>query len=81
MRRTLITALTQQLGICARFAGARAEGRIHDRKGQRRRQGIAGEKKEVQAQRAKVKITEGNLDMPNRFTAGEITFAVNERRR
>ena len=63
-------------GICARFAGAGAEGGIHDRKGQRRRQGIARQKKEAQEQRAKVKITEGSLDMPNRFTAGEITFAV-----
>ena len=37
---------------------------------------LLGEKKEAQEQRAKVKITEGSLDMPNRFTAGEITFAV-----
>ncbi len=38
--------------------------------------GVLGEKKEAQEQRAKVKITEGSLDMPNRFTPGEITFAV-----
>ena len=37
---------------------------------------LLGEKKEAQEQRAKVKITEGSLDMPNRFTPGEITFAV-----
>ena len=39
---------------------------------------LLGEKKEAQEQRAKVKITEGSLDMPNRFTAGEITFAVTD---
>ena len=38
--------------------------------------GLLGEKKEAQAQRAMVKITEGSLDMPNRFTPGQITFAV-----
>jgi hypothetical protein len=38
--------------------------------------GLLGEKKEAQEQRAKVKITEGSLDMPNRLKAGEITFAV-----
>jgi plastocyanin len=37
---------------------------------------LLGEKKEAPVQRAKVKITEDGLDMPNRFTAGEITFAV-----
>jgi iron uptake system EfeUOB component EfeO/EfeM len=37
---------------------------------------LLGEKKEAQKQRANVIITEGSLDMPNRFTAGEITFAV-----
>ena len=37
---------------------------------------VLGEKKEAQEQRAKVTIAEGSLDMPNRFTAGEITFAV-----
>ena len=37
---------------------------------------MLGEKKEAQEQRAKVTIAEGSLDMPNRFTAGEITFAV-----
>ena len=38
--------------------------------------GVLGEKKVAQEQRAKVKITEGSLDMPNHFTPGEITFAV-----
>jgi hypothetical protein len=72
-------------GICARFAGAGAEGGIHDRKVKDAARVLLGEKKEAQEQRAKVKITEGSLDMPNRFTAGEIKFAVtndaNEKRR
>ena len=63
-------------GICARFAGAGAEGGIHDRKGQRRRQGSARRKKGSPG-------AEGEGDNHRRqpryaqpLYGGEITFAV-----
>lgn len=81
MRTTLITALTLAFALGSPVLAQKEESteRVKDAA-----RALLGEKKQAQAQRAKVTITEGSLDMPNRFTAGEITFAVendaNERR-
>ena len=74
MRTILITALTLAFALGSPVLAQKDESTTEKVKDVAR--GLLGEKKEAQAQRAKVKITEGGLDMPNRFTPGEITFAV-----
>ena len=74
MRTTLITALTLAFALGSPVLAQKEESTTEKVKDAAR--ALLGEKKEAQEQRAKVKITEGSLDMPNRFTAGEITFAV-----
>ena len=74
MRRTLITALTLAFALGSPVLAQKEESTTEKVKDAARV--LLGEKKEAQEQRARVKITEGSLDMPNRFTAGEITFAV-----
>ena len=75
MRTVLITALTLAFAlgppVLAQKEESTTEKVVKDVA-----RGLLGEKKEAQEQRAKVKITEGSLDMPNRFTPGEVTFAV-----
>src|SRR4030095_5649311 len=73
MKTILITALTLAFALGSPVL-AQKEGTTEKVNDVAR--GLLGEKKEAQEQRAKVKITEGSLDMPNRFTPGEITFAV-----
>ena len=73
MRTTLITALTLAFALGSPVL-AQKESTTENVKDAAR--ALLGEKKEAQEQRAKVKITEGSLDMPNRFTPGEVTFAV-----
>jgi hypothetical protein len=73
MKTILITALTLAFALGSPVL-AQKEGTTEKVKDVARV--LLGEKKEAQEQRAKVKITEGSLDMPNRFTPGEITFAV-----
>jgi iron uptake system EfeUOB component EfeO/EfeM len=73
MRITLITALTLAFALGSPVL-AQKESTTENVKDAAR--ALLGEKKEAQEQRAKVKITEGSLDMPNRFTPGEVTFAV-----
>jgi hypothetical protein len=74
MKTTLITALTLVFALGSPVLAQKDESTTEKVKDAAR--ALLGEKKETQVQRAKVKITEGSLDMPNRFTAGEITFAV-----
>jgi iron uptake system EfeUOB component EfeO/EfeM len=74
MRTTLITALTLAFALGSPVLAQKEEPTTEKVKDAAR--ALLGEKKEAQVQRAKVTITEGSLDMPNRFTAGEITFAV-----
>ena len=75
MKTTLITALTLAFALGSPVLAQKEESTTEKVIAAAR--GLLGEKKEeAQEQRAKVKITEGSLDMPNRFTAGEITFAV-----
>ena len=74
MRTTLITALTLAFALGSPVLAQKEESTTEKVKDAAR--AVLGEKKEAQEQRAKVTITEGSLDMPNRFTAGEITFAV-----
>ena len=74
MRTILITALTLAFALGSPVLAQKEESTTEKVKDVAR--GLLGEKKEAQEQRAKVKITEGSLDMPNRFTPGEITFAV-----
>ena len=74
MRTTLITALTLAFALGSPVLAQKEESTTEKVKDAAR--ALLGEKKEAQEQRARVKITEGSLDMPNRFTAGEITFAV-----
>ena len=74
MRTTLITALTLAFALGSPVLAQKEESTTEKVKDAARV--LLGEKKEAQEQRARVKITEGSLDMPNRFTAGEITFAV-----
>lgn len=74
MRTTLITALSLVFALGSPVLAQKDESTTEKVKDAAR--ALLGEKKETQAQRAKVKITEGSLDMPNRFRAGEITFAV-----
>lgn len=74
MRTTLITALTLAFALGSPVLAQKEESTTERVKDAAR--ALLGEKKEAQKQRAMVKITEGSLDMPNRFTAGEITFAV-----
>ena len=74
MRTILITALTLAFGLDSPVLAQKESTTEKVVKDVAR--GVLGEKKEAQEQRARVKITEGSLDMPNRFTPGEITFAV-----
>ena len=75
MRTTLITALTLAFALGSPVLAREEESTTEKVKDAARE--LLGEKKgRTQEQRAKVKITEGSLDMPNRFTAGEITFVV-----
>ena len=74
MRTILITALTLAFTLGSPVLAQKEESTTEKVKDVAR--GLLGEQKEAQEQRAKVKITEGSLDMPNRFTPGEITFAV-----
>jgi plastocyanin len=74
MRTTLTTILTLAFALASPVLAQKEESTTEKVKDAAR--ALLGEKKEAQGQRAKVKITEGSLDMPNRFTAGEITFAV-----
>ena len=74
MRTILITALTLAFGLDSPVLAQKESTTEKVVKDVAR--GVLGEKKEAQEQRAKVKITEGSLDMPNRFTPGAITFAV-----
>ena len=73
MRTTLTTILTLAFALASPVLAQKEESTTEKVKDAARV--LLGEKKEAQEQRAKVKITEGSLDMPNRFTAGEITFA------
>ena len=75
MRTILITALTLAFALGSPVLAQKAESTT-EKVVKDVARGMLGEKKEAPAQRAKVKITEGSLDMPNRFTPGEITFAV-----
>ena len=75
MRTTLIAALTLAFALGSPVLAQKEESTTTETFKDAAR-ALLGEKKEVQKQRAKVKITEDGLDMPNRFTAGEITFAV-----
>jgi iron uptake system EfeUOB component EfeO/EfeM len=74
MRTTLLTALTLAFALGSPVLAQKKESTTEQVKDAARV--LLGEKKEAQEQRARVKITEGSLDMPNRFTPGAITFAV-----